>query len=64
MLLCIDDHTLEPITLDNRIGQEDTILMACYQFYNAELVEIPKEANGKSAEVYIDCRQCNTMNLH
>lgn len=28
--------------------------MALYQFYNADLIEIPKEEEGKSAGVYIN----------
>jgi len=52
--LHFDDHTSECITLDNGIGQGDPLSMALYQFYNADLVEIPREDEGESAEVYVD----------
>jgi len=53
-ILCFNDHTSSPIKIDNRIGQGNPLLMALYQFYNADLVEIPKENEGETAEAYID----------
>ncbi|KAF8274191.1 hypothetical protein EI94DRAFT_1562167, partial [Lactarius quietus] len=40
-MLRFDDHISEAITLDNGIGQRDTISMALYQFYNTDILEIP-----------------------
>jgi hypothetical protein len=37
-----DGYTLEPITIDNSIGQGDPLLMVLYQFYNADLLDILK----------------------
>jgi hypothetical protein len=44
---------LEPININNSIGQGDPLSMVMYQFYNADLLEIP-EAEGESAIVYVD----------
>ena len=39
--LKFDGYMLEPISIDNRIGQGDPLSMVIYQFYNADLLEIP-----------------------
>ena len=52
--LRFDDHTSLPIEINNGIGQGDPLSMALYQFYNADLVEIPKEDEGEFAEAYVD----------
>ena len=52
--LRFDDHTSTPIEINNGIGQGDPLSMALYQFYNADLVEIPKEDEGEFAAAYVD----------
>ena len=52
--LRFDDHISRPIEINNGIGQGDPLSMALYQFYNADLVEIPKEDEGETAEAYVD----------
>jgi hypothetical protein len=39
--LKFDDYTSAPIPIDNGIGQGDPMSMALYQFYNADLLDIP-----------------------
>ena len=51
--LRFDDHISDPITLDNGIGQGDPLSMALYQYYNADILEIPNRPQ-ESAEAYID----------
>jgi hypothetical protein len=53
-MLRFDDYISMPIELDNGIGQGDPLSMALYQFYNADLMEIPIEEAGEMAEAYID----------
>ena len=52
--LRFDDHSSLPIAINNGIGQGDPLSMALYQFYNADLVEIPIEDEGEFAEAYVD----------
>ena len=52
-ILRFDDHTSEPITLDNGIGQGDPLSMALYQYYNADILEIPNRPQ-EAAEAYVD----------
>ena len=52
-ILRFDDHISDPITLDNGIGQGDPLSMALYQYYNADILEIPQESY-ESAEAYVD----------
>jgi Reverse transcriptase (RNA-dependent DNA polymerase) len=52
--LRFDDHIPAPIELDNSIGQGDSLSMALYQFYNTDLIEIPNEDEGETAEAYVD----------
>ena len=51
--LRFDDHTSETIALDNGIGQGDPLSMALYQYYNADILEIPNKPQ-ESAEAYVD----------
>jgi len=51
--LKFDGYMLEPIKIDNGIGQGDLLSMGIYQYYNADLLDIPKE-KGKSAMAYVD----------
>jgi hypothetical protein len=52
--LWFDDHISLPIELNNGIGQGDPLSMALYQFYNADLVEIPSEDEGEYAGAYVN----------
>ena len=51
--LKFDDHTSEPIRIDNGIGQVDPLSMVLYQFYNADILDIPTLSN-ESAIAYVD----------
>ena len=51
--LRFDDHTSGSITLDNGIGQGDPLSMALYQYYNADILEIPNSPQ-ETAEAYVD----------
>ena len=51
--LKFDDHELEPISLDNGIGQGDPLSMIFYQYYNADLLDIPNLPNEMAA-AYVD----------
>jgi hypothetical protein len=51
--LKFDNFTLEDIHISNGIGQGDPLSMVLYQYYNADLLDIPKDAN-KSAMAYVD----------
>ena len=51
--LKFDGYTSEPINIDNGIGEGNLLLMVLYQFYNADLIEIPK-AKGESAMAYVN----------
>jgi len=48
-----DDYTSESIRLDNGIGQGDPLSMGLYQFYNADLLDIPSEPS-QLAIAYVD----------
>ena len=52
-MLKFDDYTSAPIPIDNGIGQGDPMSMALYQFYNADLLDIPN-AKHESAIAYVD----------
>ena len=54
-ILRFDDYTSEPIQLDNGIGQGDPLSMALYQYYNADILEIPNSPQ-ESAEAYCYAR--------
>jgi Reverse transcriptase (RNA-dependent DNA polymerase) len=51
--LRFDDYTTEPIAINNGIGQGDPLSMALYQFYNADILEIPQGLD-ESAEAYVN----------
>jgi hypothetical protein len=51
--LKFDDYISDTITLNNGIGQGDPLSMALYQFYNADLLDIP-EGKNESAIAYVD----------
>ena len=51
--LKFDDHISAPFPVDNGIGQGDPLSMALYQFYNADILDIPKTSN-ESAIAYVD----------
>ena len=51
--LRFDDHTSETLMLDNGIGQGDLLSMALYQYYNADILEIPNKPQ-ETAEAYVD----------
>jgi hypothetical protein len=51
--LRFDDHMSDPLRLDNGIGQGDPLSMVLYQFYNADILGIPRESY-KAAEAYVD----------
>ena len=51
--LKFNGYMSEPINIDNSIGQGDPLSMVMYQYYNADLVDIPSE-KGESAMAYVD----------
>jgi len=51
--LKFDGYTSEPIKIDNGIGQGDPLSMGIYQYYNADLLDIPED-KGESAMAYVD----------
>ena len=51
--LKFDGYMSELIKIDNGIGQGDLVSMGIYQYYNADLLDIPKE-EGESAMAYVD----------
>ena len=51
--LKFDDHTLEAININNRIGQGDPLSMVLYQFYNTDILDIPR-GKMESAIAYVD----------
>src|SRR6266702_1713140 len=51
--LKFDDFISENIPISNGIGQGDPLSMILYQYYNADLIDIPNKAN-ESAMAYVD----------
>jgi len=51
--LRFDGYVSDKIPIDNRIGQGDPLSMVLYQYYNADLIDIPKHKE-EDAEAYID----------
>ena len=51
--LKFDDHTSDNIQISNGIGQGDPLSMILYQYYNADLLDIPSGLN-ESAMAYVD----------
>ena len=43
-MLRFDGYVLDCIPIDNGIGQGDLLSMVLYQFYNADLLDIPRHA--------------------
>ena len=52
-ILKFDGYTSEPFSIDNSIGQGDPLSMGIYQYYNADLLDIPRE-KGESTMAYMD----------
>ena len=53
MKLKFDDHKSGKISIDNGIGQGDPLSMALYQYYNADLLDVPQTPN-EDAAAYVD----------
>jgi len=51
--LKFDGFVSDQIPIDNGIGQGDPLSMVLYQYYNADLLDIPKH-DGEDAEAYVD----------
>ena len=51
--LKFDDHVSDAIEINNGIGQGDPLSMVLYQYYNADLLDIPAQAN-ELAIAYVD----------
>jgi hypothetical protein len=51
--LKFDDYTSEDIPIGNGIGQGDPLSMVLYQYYNADLLDIPDNTN-ELAMAYVD----------
>ena len=51
--LKFDDFVSERIALDNGIGQGDPLSMILYQYYNADILNVPSKAH-ESASAYVD----------
>jgi hypothetical protein len=51
--LKFDGYESDPIHIDNGIGQGDPLSMVLYQFYNADLLDIPKD-DSENAMAYVD----------
>jgi len=51
--LKFDGYMSEPINIDNGIGQGNLLSMGIYQYYNTDLLDIPKD-EGESVMAYID----------
>ena len=52
-ILRFDGYTSSTIKLNNGIGQGDPLSMALYQFYNADLLDVPKNKD-EAAIAYVD----------
>jgi len=52
-VLRYDSFTSDPIPIDNGIGQGDLLSMMIYQYYNADILEVPSE-KGEKAIAYVD----------
>ena len=51
--LKFDDHKSKSIDIDNGIRQGDPLLMVLYQYYNTDLLDMPK-SNSELAAAYVD----------
>lgn len=52
-VLKFDGYTSDAIVLNNGIGQGDPLSMALYQFYNADILDIPA-GREETAIAYVD----------
>jgi len=52
-VLKFDGFTSEHTIIDNGIGQGDPLSMVLYQYYNADLLDIP-DCKGESTVAYVD----------
>jgi len=53
MILKFDGYVSDRIPIDNRIGQGDPLLMVLYQYYNVDLLDIPKHPEEDTV-AYVD----------
>jgi hypothetical protein len=53
IMLKFDGYTSEPMVINNSIGQGDPLSIGLYQYYNADLLDVPRN-KGKLALAYID----------
>jgi hypothetical protein len=51
--LRFNNHTSDAISINNGIGQGDPLSMVLYQFYNADILDIPRHSN-EAAIAYVD----------
>ena len=51
--LKFDRYVMDRIPIDNGIGQSNPLSMVLYQYYNTDLLDIPK-FEGEDAEAYVD----------
>jgi len=51
--LRFDGYVSDKILIDNGIGQGDLLSMVLYQYYNADLIDIPKHKE-EDTEAYVD----------
>ena len=52
--LKFDGYVSDPLAIDNGIGQGDPLSMGLYQYYNADLLDIPS-GKDEEAVAYVDC---------
>ena len=52
-VLKFDSYISERMPIDNGIGQEDPLSMILYQYYNADILDVP-ENKGEKAVMYVD----------
>jgi hypothetical protein len=51
--LKFDDHVSDAISINNGIGQGDPLSMVLYQYYNANILDVPNQKN-EAAIAYVD----------
>jgi hypothetical protein len=52
-MLKFNGYTSEPMVIDNGIGQGDPLSMGLYQYYNVDLLDVPRN-KGELALAYVD----------
>lgn len=67
-VLKFNGYTSERTPIDNSIGQGDPLLMVLYQYYNADLLDVPEHV-GEEAVTYVDdafmlASGCNFQETH